>query len=387
MAWKHKRVSVERGLYKTGDTYWACATAPGERKARWLKLGAIGVQEARRLRDEFAYKLKIGQLPAKIRRLTVRELSEEWFAHLDELEQAGELRARTVVSYRDGVRIHLLPTHGSRDVRSIDADDLVSWHETQRRSGAATWSIRARWMAVRGLLAYAARTGYIVANPCDVLTRRERPKPGRPKDRFLTPSEIEKLLEHSAGAADLIVPMLLFSGLRVAELLGLTWQDIDFKQHVIRVRYQMSRKGKRTLLKTDAGRREVILMGELARRLRKKRVAARFSADQDLIVGNGVGKTLGYTKLLKAFTKSATDARIEGATPHTCRHTFASILIDKGADVEFVSDQLGHASTKTTWDIYVHLFRAREHAEAARRNLDAAFGPMLRAAGDDASDE
>lgn len=80
MAWKHKRVSVERGLYKTGDTYWACATAPGERTARWLKLGAIGVQEARRLRDEFAYKLKTGQLPTKTRRLTVRELSEEWFA-------------------------------------------------------------------------------------------------------------------------------------------------------------------------------------------------------------------------------------------------------------------------------------------------------------------
>jgi integrase len=147
------------------------------------------------------------------------------------------------------------------------------------------------------------------------------------------------------------------------------------------------RKGKRTPLKTDAVRREVIMMDELARRLRPKRVAARFSADQDLIVGNGVGNTLGYTKLLRAFTKSATDAGIEGATPHTCRHTFASILIDQGADVEFLSDQLGHASTKTTWDIYVHLFRAREHAEAARSNLDAAFGPMLRAAGDDASDE
>lgn len=216
--------------------------------------------------------------------------------------------------------------------------------------------------------------------------RRERPKPGRPKDRFLTSNEIQKLVAHAEGDAELIVPMLLFSGLRVAELLGLTWQDIDFGQHVIRVQSQMSRKGKRTPLKTDAGRREVIMMNELARLLRKKRVAARFSSDHDLIVGNGVGRTLGYTKLRKAFAKAAENAGIEGATPHTCRHSFASILIDKAADIEFVSDQLGHASTKTTWDIYVHLFRAREHADAARRNLDAAFGPMLRAAGDDASD-
>jgi len=181
--------------------------------------------------------------------------------------------------------------------------------------------------------------------------------------------------------------MLLFSGLRAAELLGLTWKDIDFEQRVIRVRYQMGCQGERTPLKTEAGRRKVILMDELARRLRKHRLAAHFSADADLIVGNGVGKTLGYTRLRRGFTAAACGAKVDDVTPHTCRHTFASILIDQGADVEFVSDQLGHSSTKTTWDIYVHLFRAREHAEAARRDLDAAFGPMLRAADDRASED
>jgi integrase len=75
------------------------------------------------------------------------------------------------------------------------------------------------------------------------------------------------------------------------------------------------------------------------------------------------------------------DALVD-VTPHTCRHTFASILIDQGRDVEFVSQQLGHSSTRTTWDIYVHLFREREHANAARRDLDAAFGRMLRDSGD-----
>ena len=96
-----------------------------------------------------------------------------------------------------------------------------------------------------------------------------------------------------------------------------------------------------------------------------------------------VGNTLGYTRLLRAFSDAADAAELRGVTPHTCRHTFASILIDQGATVEFVSDQLGHATTKTTWDIYVHLFRRREHAETARQELNAAFGPMLRAVGQD----
>jgi integrase len=314
--------------------------------------------------------------------MTVRDVADDWFRHVDELVATDRLKPRTASSYKDGVRLHVLPTLASRQIGSIGPDDLLAWHEAQRRSGAATWSIRARWMGLRGLLAHAARTGRIAANPADVLTQRERPKPGRSKDRFLTAREIEALISAAREVAVLIVPMLLFSGLRVAELLGLTWEDIDFDQRVIRVRMQMSRQGKRVPLKSEAARRDVILMDELAHRLRKHRLAARFSAPGDLIIGNGVGRTLGYTRLRKSFADAVDRAGLVAVTPHTSRHTFASILIDQGRDVEFVSQQLGHSSTKTTWDIYVHLFRAREHADAARHDLDAAFGRILRGAGD-----
>ena len=387
MRWSAGRVKVERGLYRSGEVYWACVTPQGQRRAQWHKLGAVGVQEARRLRDQYAYKVRSGQLAPSTRRVRVRDAAEEWKGHLDELVVAGELRPRTADSYKGGVTLHFLASFGSRQIGSIGPEDLVAWHEAQRRSGAAAWSIRARWMGVRSLLGYSARTGLIAANPADLLLRRERPKPGRSRDRILTPSEIQALVAEAQGIAGLVVPMLLFSGLRAAELLGLTWKDVDFEARVIRVRMHMSRQGARTPLKTEEARRDVILMDELARSLRKRRLAAPFSADDDLIVGNGVRNTLGYTRLRKAFTKAARAAGVDDVTPHTCRHTFASILIDQGADVEFVSRQLGHASTKTTWDIYVHLFRAREHADAARRDLDAAFGPMLRAADDRLSED
>jgi integrase len=383
MARKAKRVAVERGLYRAGEVWWACATPKGQRTARWLRLGDMGIQEARRRRDEFAYKLNAGQVPLRARRLTVREVQADWFAHLDELEAAGELRPRTVASYKDGVRLHFTPTFGSRQLASVTPDDFVDWHEKQRRSGAAAWSVRARWMGIRGLFGYAARTGLIVTNPCDLLVRRERPKPGKAKQRYLTAEEMKALLQRASGEGSIVVPLLLFSGLRASEALGLDWSEIDFTDQVIRVRYQMSRKGERVPVKTDAGRRDVILMDELAQDLRKRRLAVRFSQHDDLVLGNGVGNTLGYTRLLRAFSDAADAAQLRGVTPHTCRHTFASILIDQGATVEFVSDQLGHATTKTTWDIYVHLFRRREHAETARQELNAAFGPMLRSVGQD----
>ncbi len=378
MSRKDPRIRVERGLYRFADVFWACSTPPGQRQAQWLKLGAIGITEARRRRDEFAYKLAHGGTPPRRSRMTVAEVAREWFVDLDDLVDAGQLRPRTAGSYKGGIRLHVLPMLANREIASIGPDDLLAWHQAQQRSGAAPWSIRARWMGLRGLLAYAARTGAISANPADVLLRRERPKPGRAKDRFLSAKEIELLIAKSEGVGALLVPMLLFSGLRAAELLGLRWDDVDFAQRVIRIRWQMSRQGKLVPQKTEASRRDVVLMDELARMLRKHRLAARFSDGDDLVICNGVGRTLGYTRLRKGFARAVNAAGLVGVTPHTCRHTFASILIDQGRDVEFVSQQLGHSSTKTTWDIYVHLFRAREHADATRQQLDAVFGLMLR---------
>lgn len=376
---KPRRVRVERGLYRIGGSWWACVTPKGQREARWRKLGDVGRLEARRLRDEFAYAVHSGTAPSQPRRMAVRDAITAWFEQLDELERSDQLRARTVASYKDGVRLHFAPEFASRQISSITPDDLVAWHERQRRSGAAAWSVRARWMGIRGLFGYAARTGIIAANPCDLLTRRERPKPGKAKDRYLTEAEMQLLIEKATGDGAMIVALLLFSGLRASEALGLVWGEIDFAQSVIRLRHQMSRQGERIAVKTHAGRRDVILIDQLAKILRKRRLAAPFSRDADLVLGNGIGNTLGYTRFLRAFSAAVDASQLSGVTPHTCRHTFASILIDQGASVEFVADQLGHATTKTTWDIYVHLFRRREHADSARRHLDAAFGPMLRA--------
>ena len=147
--------------------------------------------------------------------------------------------------------------------------------------------LRRRWVALRGLLTYATREAYIPANPCDALTRRERPKPGRPKTRYLTEGEIQRILARGDDQTKAINALLIFSGLRASELLGLIWQDIDFEQQLIHVTHQMSRQGKRVPLKTEAGIRDVILMDELARLLRRRKLAARFSSSEHLVIANG----------------------------------------------------------------------------------------------------
>ena len=377
MARSEKRVRVERGLYIAGKTYLACATPPGSRKVKWKTLGEVGLMEARRLRDEFAVEVRSGGIPASGGRETVKDVADAWLEHVERLVEIGELRPRTCESYRTAVNLHLLPTLGSKRIRSITPEDLVEWHRAQRASGAAAWSIRARCMGLRGVFGFADRHGIIVSNPADKLLPRERPGAGEPRQRVLSREEMEALLEH-AGDAHALVATGLFTGLRAMEILGLQWGDIDFKGGEIRARYQLSRQGKRVPLKTKAAKRDIVLMDSLGGLLRRQRLAERFSADSDFVFQSTVPQVpMTYRAFLIAFHDARDAAGLADLTPHALRHTFASILIAQGRDVQFVSRQLGHTKVSTTWDTYIHLFEARKHAQSARDELQAEYGGML----------
>lgn len=199
------------------------AAAPrGTRKAKWKTIGQVGLMEARRERDAWAVEVRSGGVPAAGGKETVKEVADAWLKHIERLVDIGELRERTLESYKTGANLHLIPSMGTRRIRSITTDDLVEWHRQQRAAGASDWSIRARWMAVRGVLSYAARHNIIQASPADKLLPRERPSTGEPRQRFLSRDEMDSMLECTEEARA-IVPTALFTGLRAMEVLGLVW--------------------------------------------------------------------------------------------------------------------------------------------------------------------
>jgi integrase len=337
--------------------------------------------EARRERDAWAVEVRSGGVPATGGRETVKEVALAWLGYIERLVEIGELRQRTLASYKTGVILHLIPAYGHRRIRSMTADDLVEWHRKQRATKAAVWTIRARWMAVRGVFGYAARHNIIAASPADKLLPRERPGAGEPRQRFLSREEMDALLER-AGPALPIIATALFTGMRVMEVLALVWGDIDFSEGVIRVRFQLSRQGERVPLKTKAAKRDIVLMEALAKLLRRHRLGEEFSTDADFVFQSSVPRRpMTYRgALLDLFHDARDRANLNDVTFHSLRHTFASILIAQGRDVQFVSRQLGHTKTSTTWDTYVHLFEAERHAQDAREQLDAEYGGMLGAA-------
>ena len=115
---KHPRTRVERGLYREGQVFWACATPIGSRQVVWGRLGSIGLMEARRRRDEFVVRTRAEPAAStSARATTFAEMAARRLEVQEQRVAAGELRPRTLEIYEQGSRLPVLPELGRRPIR------------------------------------------------------------------------------------------------------------------------------------------------------------------------------------------------------------------------------------------------------------------------------
>jgi len=156
------------------------------------------------------------------------------------------------------------------------------------------------------------------------------------------------------------------TGLRQAELLGLRWRDIDLDMPSISVSQVLyKRRGICQFKepKTNHSRRRVAMTPKLALFLREYRAEREWLYQQlgkrltldDLVFANPEGKPLNPCVLTHAFTRMATRAGLEGVRFHDLRHTFASLMLLRGAKPKVISEALGHSSVAFTMDTYSHI--------------------------------
>jgi hypothetical protein len=115
---KDRPTRVERGLYRSGKTFLACATHPGSRQAVWKTLGEIGIMEARRRRDEFVVEVRQSEGRVRQPKLKLRDVAEDWLEDQRARVAVGDLRPRTLEIYEQGLRLHAsqVPGGGVRGV-------------------------------------------------------------------------------------------------------------------------------------------------------------------------------------------------------------------------------------------------------------------------------
>jgi integrase len=291
---------------------------------------------------------------------------------------AGLVSPATFENYSGQLERHVLPRLGGRRLDEIGVDDILILIGELRERGYAGWTVQSILKPLSRVFAHAQRGGLIAVNPISQLERRERPRVGRSDQRILNRDEIGRLLEAAAPRYRPLLATAILSGLRQGELLGLHWRDIDLTDQVIHVRSALDRQRRDKPPKTERAVRDVVLMPGLARVLETLRTQSMFKVAGDYVFTTQVGTPLHWANVSKRGLKPALKrAGIQPIRWHDLRHTFASVLIAGGANVVFVSRQLGHSSTDITLRVYAHLFDSAEQAHRTREMLEEMFGDVV----------
>lgn len=165
-------------------------------------------------------------------RLRFDTVAAHWSQRFEAMVAAGDRHPRTLEAHRFHLDHDLLPRLCSRRVEDIT--DLIIELRAAGRSAKTTANALA---TLQSVLRFARRRGWILIDPVELLEPEERPHPPRHSGgRVLGQTEIERLLDACPPRGRILVESALFSGLRISELLGLTWGDIDFAAGLIRVR-------------------------------------------------------------------------------------------------------------------------------------------------------
>ncbi len=376
-----RRVRVESGIYERPDGRLEIGWRDARGKLRWrvvegkLKAAraALAQEHAKRARGE-----DCGANP----RLTFDEASDSWWR-----VHSGTIRPRTQGAYSNGLK-HLRAYFGTQRLSRITPAEVASYVVEKRGEGLKGWTIKGHLTVLSSVFKYASRhLGFREPNPVALLERGERPNTDdeKPK-RVLSSDELARLLAAVPSKHRLIFRTAAEAGLRLAEVLGLTWQDVGFSDQTITVAFQLDRQGKRVPLKTKASRRVLEVTPRLIGELREHALKTERQEPHALVfvTSRGTGhdhRNIGGRVMAGAVKRADLGAvEVEGEvvlpapTFHSLRHSHGSALIAHGWDIEEVRARLGHKDIATTQRCYVHAFDVARRSDGRRDRLDRLYG-------------
>jgi len=306
-----------------------------------------------------------------VRPMPMGEVFDKWVENSLKLRRKqGMLKPSTAKSYTSMVRIHLRPAFAQCRSDRLSAAIVGEWERKMAdRIEAGTLSPKSFNHLVallHAILKWARRSGqrYLAHDPLVDVARLRPPKTER---RFLEPVQIAALLEAAEAPVDTVLYLAVYSGLRRGELFGLQWGDLDEESNQIRVR-RSNYQCEITTPKTAHSTRSVDLPAPVVKRLLDYR--EHYPPKKgDFIFRNESGTPIDPDNwFMTMFVPTAIRAGLRPATAsgdrdeqlvglHTLRHTYASLLINQGESIKYVSKQLGHASINITADLYGHLFK------------------------------
>ena len=267
--------------------------------------------------------------------------AKEWLV----LYKKPKLRQTTYRTYENQLNKHILPFFGSMPISDITTNELQRFFNA--KSDMSKSSVRQMRIILHEICAGAVEDGYLEKDPTlskrlslpDRVTEREALSMEEFHDIV---SSMPRLEEKDA----LLLALLIFTGMRRGEVLGLRWEDIS--DDMIHIKRSITYKGNRPIVgktKSKAGVREIPITAQL-----RPYIASRKTG---YVIGDGQ-EPITESTYDRTWERIGKTINLHGATAHVLRHTFLTVLSSTGATVKTLQAIAGHADIQTTMNRYVH---------------------------------
>lgn len=280
----------------------------------------------------------------------MEQLIEEYFAYLAIERGASPLTidayGKDLAAYRS-----FLETRDKTTLEAIERDDILAFQKSLLDEGFAVSTIERRLSAIKGLHRFALREGYTTADPAQAIPLPK--KPSRLPD-VLSIDQMNALLDSidtssMTGKRDATMLEVLYGcGLRVSELIGLDLQHVLLEEGFLRV-FGKGSKERMVPLSGIALERMIDYLNDVRPELESSKAPATGA-----LFLNARGGRLTRQSVHRIVTRAGLSIGVKNLHPHTLRHSFATHLLEGGADLRSIQDMLGHADIATT-QIYTHV--------------------------------
>ena len=375
-----RRDKGEGSVYQLKDGTWVSLLKYGKKangKPHAKKFTGVTEAEVKRKLKEFK-KTLVKNDYKQIKKMSVKEYMDNWFYNV----QSNILKPKSFDT-KEFTLIHQVYPHiGDLQINNLSVDDVQAMINNLKEKGYSYSTIKKAYNAVNGCFKRGMIKGDVLINPCIGAELPENKKLDYSKEIiFFNEDEIEIICKESLfryGNGKMMyrlghaIILLMYTGMRIAELLGLKWDDIDFENKRIKIlnsvvlakdrnkdavnKYKLLEQNS---TKTRSGDRIIYINQKALNALQEIK---KITGGAKYVMSTASGKIIYPRAVDRMFRNIQTRCGMTSLTGvHALRHTFASLLFKKGVDVKTVSELLGHADVATTYNTYIHLIKEQKH--------------------------
>lgn len=290
---------------------------------------------------------------------------------------AINLSPTTYNGYKMIINNHLIPAFGNKELQKLQPLHIQRYYNEKRKTLKGKTLLQ-HHRVLRKALNYAWKMQLISRNPADMV---DAPKIQKYKATVLEPPQVKELLNAVEGTNfEIPVNLALSLGLRLGEVLGLRWSDVDFENGVVNIEQTLVRAGTKLIFKepkTEESTRSISAPHELLKLLKqhkknqlelKVRSYGEYKNKYTLVCTKCNGEPLNTSTFSHAFGTFIKKIDIPHIRFHDLRHTNATLMLLSGTAPKVASSRLGHSTIGITMDLYSHVLKDMNKDAADKLN-------------------